>query len=125
MMMRLTIVAAATVAIACGAGTKPGRTAAFDAKGRPLPVASNHEGHGVSITGEHAYDDRHDPSGWSGKTAPSAVGGGPSPAPSPAPSAPPSAAPKQTSTPAAAPSANPLPPSKELDTTPPSKELQF
>jgi len=113
MMMRLTIVALATAALACGAGTRTGDRAAFDAKGRPLPVARDHEGRGVSITGEHAYDDRHDPSGWSGKTAPTAVGGGPS------------AAPKQTSTPAAAPSANPLPPSKELDTTPPPKELQF
>lgn len=155
MKLRFAAFVIAAAAVGCGGGgTSKGKTA-FDAKGRPLPVARDAEGRGVSLTGEHAYDDRHDSSGWSGKTAlPGAVaggggvGGGPKPessaspaviAPAPAPAA---APPKPATTapappagappPAASPSAPPAPsasakppPSKELDTAPPPKELQF
>jgi hypothetical protein len=108
--MRRTLAAACvmTAALACATAKREPVAAGVDANGRPLPVQGNNEGKGVSLTGEHAYDDRYDPSGWSGKTAPTSFGGGPT-APAPAPS----------------PSAAPLPPSKELDTSPPSKELQF
>jgi hypothetical protein len=119
MKLRFAAAVLSALAMACGTtGSKAGKTA-LDAQGRPLPVASGDEGHGVSLTGEHAYDDRQDPSGWSGKTG--GIGGGPAPESSakPAVSAPPPA-------PSTAPSA--LPPSKELDVSPPSppsKELQF
>jgi len=96
--------------IACGASGQTGAKRGVDAQGRPLPASRRgDEGRGASLTGEHGYDDRHDPSGWSGKTAPTSVGGGPAPS---------------TSTPAPPPPSA-LPPSKELDTSPPSKELEF
>jgi hypothetical protein len=85
------------------------KTTAVDARTGSTPIAREHEGKGVSLTGTGAYGESHDPSGWSGPSHPTAIGGGPFPKPTASASAP----------------APPMPPSKELDVAPPSKDLQF
>lgn len=127
--MRL-LVFLASALLACGGAASRTTTSTSGT----APIARDAAGKGVSLTGEKSYDERHDPSGWSGSTkspepssgsSPSGTGGGPSVEPAkpeiavPKPSAPPP--PKSTP---AKPTTK-LPESKELDTTPPPKDLQF
>jgi hypothetical protein len=101
-------------ALACGGSTTP---SASNARSGTAPIATTDHGKGISLTGGGAYGDRHDPSGWTGvSTPPTAVGGGPKPQPSVS-AEPPKAQPPPTPT--------IMPPSKELDTAPPAKDLQF
>lgn len=139
----------ALLLVACGTATKP---SAVDPRTGTAAISAGSHGQGVAITEGGSYGDRHDPSGWSGTTTPpKAVGGGPAPAaeptaepktPPPQSSAstaaePPKAAPKapaktpalpkatEPKKPSPAPAASSVPPSKDLDVSPPPKDLQF
>ncbi len=125
-----TVALASVLATACGgsAGSSAGR-ASDPTKSGVVPVSAADERKGVSLTGDHPYDEEHDPSGWGGKSElPGAVGGGPvaTPVPTPAPPQGPQGAPAQQAEPTApaatAPSAPPAaPPSKADAKKPPTK----